>query len=323
MVYRLIARPLPRATIRFFEKLIVYADIEYDVEKFLGFVIVNSFLASIFLSFVLASAIKLPFYLFFFSFLVFLPFAFCMYLVFSADKRSKFIETVLPDALQMMSSNLRAGFTTDKALLLSARSEFGPLSKEINRVGTEITTGNDIEQSMLDSTKRVKSSIYERTMKLIVSGLKSGGRLSDLLEQTAKDLKEQQAVSKKVGTSVNMYVIFMFFAVGFGSPLVMSLVSVLLEVLIKGFSLLSLPQQSNFPLLISGIDINPSFIITFTVINLITTAIIGSLVIGLISKGKEREGIKYIPLLLAVSLGLFFAVRFVATKILGSLFAAM
>ncbi len=324
MVYSTIGRLLPKSSVNFFKKLLMYADVEQNTERFLGFAVINSFLTALLFSFLSALIFRGISPLFFFIFFIALiPFAIYMLLVFASDNRSKFIESVLPDALQMMSSNLRAGFTTDRALLLSARPEFGPLSKEINTIGKEVTAGKEIDKAMLDSAGRVKSLIYERTISLIISGLKSGGRLSDLLEQTAKDLKDQRNVDKKIRASVGTYVIFMFFAVGFGSPLVLGLVSVLLDVLVKGFSLVSLPQSSNLPLTAIKVNISESFIVTFTVVNLITTAIIGSLVIGLISKGKEREGMRYIPFLIFISLALFFLIRFVSSKFLSSLFASI
>jgi len=54
------------------------------------------------------------------------------------------IETVFPDFLQLVASNLRAGITVDRAMLLSARPEFAPLDKEILQSGRDISTGKPI-----------------------------------------------------------------------------------------------------------------------------------------------------------------------------------
>ena len=60
----------------------------------------------------------------------------------------------------------------------------------------------------------------------------------------------------------------------------------------------------------------------FAVVSLTTSAVIGSMILGLISKGKEREGLKYMPVLVAVSIGLFFITRFVIKNVLGGLFSS-
>lgn len=54
-----------------------------------------------------------------------------------ADSRANQIETVLPDALQLISANVRAGMTIDRAIWLSARPEFGVLEEEIKMVGAK------------------------------------------------------------------------------------------------------------------------------------------------------------------------------------------
>ena len=53
---------------------------------------------------------------------------------------------------------------------------------------------------------------------------------------------------------------------------------------------------------------------------MIATSIMGSLIIGLISRGKEKEGFKYIPILIVVTISLFFIVRFLIRNLLAGLF---
>ena len=46
-------------------------------------------------------------------------------------EKIKKIESAFPEFLQLMASNLRAGMTIDKAMLLSSRPELAPLDSEI------------------------------------------------------------------------------------------------------------------------------------------------------------------------------------------------
>src|SRR3989344_4543891 len=121
-----------------------------------------------------------------------------MILIVKSNKKSKEIELVLPDALQLMSGNLRAGLTTDRALLLSSREEFGALKTEIDTIGKEITSGKELETSLMNLTKRVRSSRLVKAIYLIVSGLKAGGELADLLDQTAENLRNEKVIDEKV-----------------------------------------------------------------------------------------------------------------------------
>ena len=92
-----------------------------------------------------------------------------------AEANGKFVESILPDALHLMSSNLRAGLSIDKALLFSARPEFGILCEEITSVGKKLVLGEDIAKALNEMTNKIKSNQLNKTISLIVSGLRSGG----------------------------------------------------------------------------------------------------------------------------------------------------
>src|SRR3989442_12692962 len=81
-----------------------------------------------------------------------------------ADRKAEFIEKVFPDALQLMSANIRSGLTPDRALLLAARPEFGALETEIKRAAKEALTGKPLEEAMMEIPKRMGSKIVVRTI---------------------------------------------------------------------------------------------------------------------------------------------------------------
>ena len=61
-------------------------------------------------------------------------------------------------------------------------------------------------------SKRIDSEKISRVITLIISGIKAGGNISDLLEQTSKNMKEKEIIEKKAASTILMYVIFIFFA---------------------------------------------------------------------------------------------------------------
>jgi len=197
----------------------------------------------------------------------------------------KKMELVFPDFLQLMASNLRAGMTIDRALLLSARKEFEPLDKEIIMLGKDIVTGKKIEQALQEMSKRIKSEKIQKTIRLIISGIRSGGNLAILLEETSTNMRERGFVEKRAASNVLMYVIFIFFATAVGAPVLFSLSSVLVVVLSNILS--TIPDISttaanvNIPFTLSQINIPINFIIYFSLVFLVTIDILGSLILGL------------------------------------------
>lgn len=235
--------------------------------------------------------------------------------------RIKKIEEVFPDFLQLMSSNLRAGITIDRAMLLSARPEFYPLDQEILQVGRNITTGKDIEVALLEMTKRIKSEKISKTILLIISGIKAGGNLAILLEETSINLRERDFVEKRAASNVMTYVIFIFIAVSVGAPALFSLSGILVETLtnlLGGLPAIEAPV--NIPFTLSSVNISLRFITYFSLIFIIVTDILASLILGLVSKGEEKQGLKYLVPILIISLSIFFLIKFSLSGFVSGLF---
>ena len=172
------------------------------------------------------------------------------------------------------------------------------MAEELNIVGKEVVMGEDIGKALIKMSGRIKSRKLTDTVQLIDAGLKSGGELAQLLSQTAQNLRNQKFLEEKIRASVFMYFIFIFSAISFGSPLLFGLSSFLAEVLTENIGNFDIPASasSSLPITLSEISVSTSFIMFFIVTSLITTSILGSLVLGLIRKGKERDGVKFIPI---------------------------
>jgi len=227
-------------------------------------------------------------------------------------ERVKKMEFAFPDFLQLMSSNLRAGITIDRSILLSVREEFDPLDKEIQKTGREIATGKSVESSLLAMSKRIGSDKIKKTIVLIISGIKAGGNIATLLEETSVNMREREFIEKRASSNVLMYVIFIFLAVSIGAPALFGLSTVLVETLTDLLS--GLPDVSQTPagtpFTLTTINISVDFIKYFSISFVVITGILASLVLGLVSKGDEKEGLKYLPAIVIISLVVFYGIKF-------------
>jgi archaellum biogenesis protein FlaJ (TadC family) len=231
---------------------------------------------------------------------------------FQESGRIKIMEAVFPDFLQLMSSNLRAGMTIDKSILLSSRPEFAPLDEEILKTGKDIATSRDLERALLDLSKRINSEKINKIIILIISGLKSGGDLAVLLEETSVNMREREFLEKKAASNVLMYIIFIFLVVSIFAPALFSLSNVLVEVLSKILG--SVPQTDTTGIslpfgTLSKISVSMDFINYFSIAFIVTIDLLACFVLGLVSKGEQKEGLKYFPIILVMSLGIFFVVK--------------
>lgn len=244
------------------------------------------------------------------------------FLVLAVERRAKFVENMLPDALQLMAANSRAGYIPSRALLLSARKEFGPLCDAIKNVGKEIAMGETMEESLKKITAHIKSELLDRTIKLINEGIRSGGQFANLLEENADDIRRVQAIKNDMRANVMMYTVFIAFAGCVGSPVLYALTGFLIGTISDLGKSISVPKTSSVStpfMKFGGLDLSPDFLLIFSVMSILITAISGSIIVGLISGGKEKNGIKYIPIFLILAFGIFLAARIFIAGMFGTM----
>ena len=156
---------------------------------------------------------------------------------------------------------------------------------------------------------KIKSEKLEKTVQLIIFGIRSGGELAMLLSETARNLRDEEIVEAKIRAGVFMYFVFILVAASFASPVLFALSSFLAETITTQVSLITIPEGVATPITISESPVPLPFIMNFIIVVLVTLNVFGSLTLGAIKKGEMKEGVKYMPLLLLISLGLFFLAR--------------
>ena len=244
--------------------------------------------------------------------------------ILTADRIARFVDEILPDALRLISANLRAGLTPDKALLLSARPEFGPLQKHIRNAALLSLSGVSIEDAIKTIPENINSKVVRRSFDLLREGISKGGNLSHLLDGLAEDISQAKLMKKEVHAFVLMYAIFIFFAAGVGAPLLYGISSFLvgtMQQIQTPTPELSIPASMKSMKFLkirgTGIEVSPEFLTVYSITALLITSVFGGLIIGLIKEGSEKAGLKYIPILLLLSLGVFYISRKLVTTIFG------
>lgn len=323
-----------RSIVGAFEKEFAYLGIRISSRKFVLNMLMFSFTLSVLSTIVSSIVLQWPYYLvvvgFFVTFALVLG-GIYLFLDLQAEARGKQVERVLPDALQLVASNIKSGLTTERALLVSARPEFGPLEFELKRISTRVLSGVPIEKAILEVPKHIKSVLVERTMWLLARGISSGGEIADLLLQLSRNLRTQIALQSEAHASISIYVILIFFSAAFGGPALYAVSSFIVEVMSsQAGSTPSIDPSvmasagSRFSGLGSFIGartqmITPEFVIFFAEIMLFVGGLFASLILGAIATGKEKDGVKYIPFVMLCSYGLFFMIRFVLHSAFGTL----
>ncbi len=237
--------------------------------------------------------------------------------------RTKKIEAVLVDFLQLTSANIRAGMPIDQALWFAIRPRFGILAKEIELVEKKTLTGEPLEKALTEFADKYNSKLLKESISLLIEGMKAGGEIGSLLNNIADNIKDTQILRKEMAANVMTYVIFISASTLFAAPFLMGLSYQLLQVITNIGSQIGANQMPQGVTSISiGFgkqSIKPSDFKKFGIFVIAMTSGISAMIITMIQKGNLKSGWKNIILFIIIGVSLFLA----SIKILGGMFSAM
>ena len=229
------------------------------------------------------------------------------------------IEDVLPDYLQLTSSNIKAGMTIDRALWYAVRPRFGVLAKEIETVAKETMRGEDLKAALQKFSAKYDSVLLKRSISLLIEGIEAGGEIGNLLNKIAINIEENKIMRQEMAANVTTYVIFISFATIVAAPVLFALSGVLIKVITNlGSSLSDVGSASSsagFGISFSTTGIDYKDFRVFAIVSLIITSFFSAIIIATIKKGNAKLGVRYIPLFMVITVTLFL----VADKVFGSL----
>ncbi len=312
--------------------ILIQAGLEGDfTDKFVGFTISFSFGLAI-AAYAFAAALQLAAYSLLIGLITGVLFFAVMniIIVLIADSRAKEIEVVLPDALQLVAANIRAGMTIDKAIWLSARPEFGVLEEEIRKVGSKALGGETLQDALTEMAQRIRSSLLEKAVKLLIEGIQSGGEIAKLLDETSQNIRTTQSLRKEIQSAVATYSLFIVFAAVLGSPILYSVSLLFVTIITKLYNpaLLSSSGGGGAPtsgpvISFSTPQVTPDELYYFALAAIGFTTFFASLLLGLIQKGNEKEGLRFMPIFMVGAFVVFFAARAALNGVFGGLFSGL
>jgi Flp pilus assembly protein TadB len=236
--------------------------------------------------------------------------------------RTKKMEEILPDFLELVSSNLKGGLSFERSLWTSIKPRFGILSNEIAIAAKKVMTGGDVEDALTEFADKYDSPTLRRTITLIVGEIQSGGKISDIIDNVVDNLKKTQILKEEMTASVITYMIFIAAVVIFISPVLFALSLNLLQIIqqVTGQVAQGTSQmQGQMPFSVEEVNLDREDFVLFSHLALLIIGFFSSMIVSIIEKGNVKGGIKYVPIFI-ISSQLFYLL---CLKLLTSLFGGM
>ncbi len=245
-----------------------------------------------------------------------------MYYEVKLFRRTDQIEKVLPDFLEAVSVNLRAGMTFDKALWNSIEPEYDVLAREIEIVAKKVMTGSDTEEALLDFASKYNSPLLKESMDLIIVGLRSGGEISDLIDRVVENVKQASFLKKELVANIMSYVIFITMISLFIAPTLYALsYNLMLIIQDLGAKLASSAGES----VVKGLEgfgsqaIDKQSFINYSQWCIGIIAVTTSIIIADLREGSIKGSVKYVFAFIGISLIVYRVMLFVFTMVFGGM----
>lgn len=254
-----------------------------------------------------------------------------LYISLKAENRKDEIENILPDALRLVSANIKSGHNLEKALLLSARDEFGPLAEEFRDTAMDMYGGKPVDEALKNMEGRVKSELFGETIKLLVDAMDAGANTAELLENSSNDVRKSIELRDEIKSSIRMYTVFIMMAAVVGAPLLFSISVHMAQETTTMWDEADIGSMEDaggaggagagigMSMDFSAPDIDIQFFAQFAMMAIVLINFFSALIIAQIGSGNLKKGAKYIPVFVTVALVLFSLVRQGVAALMGGM----
>lgn len=127
-------------------------------------------------------------------------------------RRTKAIESRLPDFLRDVAEASKFGSNLADSIITASDGQYGMLSVEIKKMGAQIRWGVSVDEVLEEFIKRNKSPFTEKLVLTVIEANRSGGNTSEVLNLIAVNSREAQVLTREKYSQLSSYIIIIIIA---------------------------------------------------------------------------------------------------------------
>ncbi len=217
--------------------------------------------------------------------------------------RKKDIETRFLEFVRDLVENVKSGTPISKGIVNLRHRDYGALSVYIEKLINQVLLGIPLTKALFIFAKDTQSPVVLRSVNLISEAEKAGGEIDTILESVANSVNQTEELRKERQSAVyNLivqgYIVFIVF---------------IIIMLVLQFKILPMTEglggDGAGPLSIGVKTLTGEQFATPMFILLLVQAFFAGFVIGKISEGSFKDGIKHSFILLTLALLIFTGAR--------------
>jgi flagellar protein FlaJ len=198
-------------------------------------------------------------------------------------------EELYTEFLFKLSELMRGGLDPIKSVKELSKTDLGILTPNVRIASTAMIYGRSFEESMKTMAQSLHSELITRYTTLVVQASYSGGSVADLILKASEDMRSIISIEREKEGNLSQYVMIFYFAQGIIFFIIYTLSTSLLPYVTQlGASTIFGVNK------IANLDFARGF---FHLIMI--NSFFGGLIIGKISEGEARFGLKHAVILMA------------------------
>lgn len=221
------------------------------------------------------------------------------------SKKEADIEHMFLEFSRDLVEGVKSGTPISKSIINVKNKDYGNMNPYVEKLANQIALGIPVKDALDTFARDIKNSVISRAISLIREAEVSGGRIESILESVAFSISQIEKLKKErkaaiYNLTVQGYIIFFIFI------LIMLVMQFKIIPIVSGLNLGGAGDISDNPLqgVVPGgtsVKINAADLATPFLFLLLTQGFFAGLVIGKISEGSVKGGLKHSFILVAVS----------------------
>ena len=224
--------------------------------------------------------------------------------------REKEKESMFLEFSRNLVESVKSGTPISRSIINVKGKKYGSLDMHIDKLANQISLGIPVRESFRIFARDVNNKVISRSVALIIEAEEAGGKIDDILENVAKNVNEVEDIKKErksgmYNTIVQLYIIFMIFLV-----IMLVLQIQFIPKMTESINLAGLGSGGGLAGL-SGIGISTDQASTNTIfiILILVQGLFAGFVIGKLSEGTVKAGIKHSAIIIALTYLITFGVK--------------
>ena len=227
------------------------------------------------------------------------------------NKKVNDLETKFAEFLKDLAEYWKVGISMSSAVQTLARGDYGAMSREIQKMNSQISWGVAFNDVLHQLSQRIKTKLVTRSVSLIEEANLAGGNIADVLESAAKDASEIKWLESERTRGVFMYVVVIYIAFGVYLAVIAVIVALFLPAIIgtsEGMSETEDAEGGEGGAALGGMGTKKieASKLTFIFFSSVLVQSVGSgFMAGMMGEGKLSAGLRHVVLMTLMSWGTF------------------